>query len=358
MMSNKTLLGNNMEQAILGLIRQRLPAGWDATEKAVPPKSGRQRDFVVECSGPDGGKVPFFIEAKANLEPKGVASLAEELRAYAKSLGSAAIPLVVSPFLSLSTRQRLRELGLSYADSTGNVRLVASQPAIYIETQGAERNPNREERQARSLKGAKAGRIVRALCDMAPPFAVRKLAADTGINPGYVSRVLSFLEKEDLLQREPRGPVTVVHWRKLIERWSQDYSFLGSNRVVSYLDPRASADLSRRLASAGKPAAITGSAAAAAVAPIAPTRLLAAYVDSPEEAAKRLGLRPAESGANVLLAQPYDAVVFERVQDRDGTPCVALSQAAVDLLTGPGRSPVEAQALLDWMEANEQSWQR
>jgi hypothetical protein len=36
----------------------------------------------------------------------------------------------------------------------------------------------------------------------------------------------------------------------------------------------------------------------------------------------------------------------------------AVSQVAVDLLTGPGRNPSEATALLDWMTANESAWRR
>ena len=114
--------------------------------------------------------------------------------------------------------------------------------------------------------------------------------------------------------------------------------------------------LPKKLAAYGKDCALTGSAAAATVAPVAPTRLVAAYVESPEAAAEQLGLRPAESGANVLLAEPYDAVVFDRTRERDGVPYAALSQVAVDLLTGPGRGPSEGQALLDWMKNNESDW--
>jgi hypothetical protein len=80
------------------------------------------------------------------------------------------------------------------------------------------------------------------------------------------------------------------------------------------------------------------------------------FADEAEETAKKLGLRPAESGANVLLAEPFDPVVFDRTRDRDGVLCVAPSQAVVNLLTGPGRSPAEAEALLTWMKENEDAW--
>lgn len=42
----------------------------------------------------------------------------------------------------------------------------------------------------------------------------------------------------------------------------------------------------------------------------------------------------------------------------DGIRMAALSQFAVDLLTGPGRNPSEATALLDWMADHQAQWRR
>lgn len=358
MESNIAILGNKKGQELLSVLEQRLPPGW--VGEAVPEpasKGGRFRpDFLFKLKGPGGKTAKLVVECKTRIEPMDVPALKERLDAYVRAFGSKTTPLVFAPFLSRSTQRKLREAGIPYADKTGNIRIMVSQPGLYIETQGAERNPDRKDRPARSLKGAKAGRIVRTLCDGPPPFSVRKAAEAVGINPGYVSRVMTFLESEALIEREKRGPITVVHWRRLIERWAEDYSFLGSNRVVSYLEPGDIVALPKKLAAAGKFCAVTGSAAAATVAPVAPTRLVAAYVESPEAAAVDLGLRPAESGANVLLAEPYDPVVFERTRKREGVPYAALSQAAVDLLTGPGRGPSEGQALLDWMQTHESDW--
>lgn len=357
-MDNRSFSRNRLEQEVLNLLRQRFPSGWKLAAKPPPPKLRPAPDFILTLTGPNGERIKIMVEIKNQLEPKNAAALAEQLRRCARNFGEEAMPLVAAPFLSVSARERLKELGISYADTTGNVRVIASRPALFIETCGVERNPYREQRQAQSLKGAKAGRIVRALCDAKPPFAVRKLAQAAGIDPGYVSRILAFLDDEELIRRERRGPVIEVRWRKLIERWARDYSFMEFNRVVSYLEPRGLSDFPPRLAAAARRIAVTGSYAVSAIAPVAPARLLAAYVESPEDTARRLGLIPAESGANVLLAEPYDAVVFERMEERGGMPCVALSQAAVDLLTSPGRAPAEAQALLGWMEANEPAWRR
>ena len=51
-------------------------------------------------------------------------------------------------------------------------------------------------------------------------------------------------------------------------------------------------------------------------------------------------------------------MTFERTRQADGLRYVALSQAAVDLLSAPGQNPSEAVALLDWMESNEDAWRR
>ncbi len=73
-------------------------------------------------------------------------------------------------------------------------------------------------------------------------------------------------------------------------------------------------------------------------------------------AAERFGVRPVESGVNVLLVQPFDPVVFDRTTTSGGVIYAALSQVAADLLTGPGRSPAEGEELLKWMGENQSAW--
>ena len=74
------------------------------------------------------------------------------------------------------------------------------------------------------------------------------------------------------------------------------------------------------------------------------------------KAADRLDLRETEAGTNVVLLEPFDPVVFERTTIRDGLRCVAPSQLAVDLLTGPGREPSQGEEILVWMKKNEDAW--
>ena len=103
--------------------------------------------------------------------------------------------------------------------------------------------------------------------------------------------------------------------------------------------------------------AATGAFAAQYFDPVAPARAATLYVTDAAEAAESLGLRARPMPApTFVLLEPFDPVVFERTIERDGLRCVALSQLAVDLLTGPGREPSQGEQMLIWMEQNGDAW--
>ncbi len=61
----------------------------------------------------------------------------------------------------------------------------------------------------------------------------------------------------------------------------------------------------------------------------------------------------------MILAQPAYGVVLEQsLTNVDGVVIAAPTQVVVDLMTGPGRNPNEAEELLESMKRNEQSWRR
>jgi hypothetical protein len=291
------------------------------------------------------------VSAKSRVEPKDVDYLAATLRHTPEDP-----VLIAARYLSPRTQERLRSRGFAYADLTGNVRLVLTQPGLFIETTGARENPEPSLRDRKSLKGAKAGRLVRAVCDFRPPVGVRELAKRANVDPGYASRVVDFFDREALVTRTPRGPITAVDWRALLNRWSQEYSPFRREGAAMYLAARGITAVTERLERLKVRYAVTGSWAAAEVSPVAPPRLLSLYVDRPRDVVQALDLRPADAGANVALLTPFDDVVFERTSVKKDITIVALSQVAVDLLTSPGRGPNEAEALMQWMQENEDAW--
>jgi hypothetical protein len=265
-------------------------------------------------------------------------------------------PILVAPFLSPRTRDVLEAAGVGYIDMTGNALIQLERPSLYVRTAGEEKSPWRGGRVGRTLRGPKAARIVRLLCDTSRQLGVSQIADATKTDTGYVSRVLDVLERDALIERLRRGPVQRVAWEGLIKRWVEDYKVLRANTPLSYLDPRDLSRLPGRFEKITLRYAITGSFAAVFATQVAPTRLLMAYVDDPATVADSLSLRPTSVGANVILLRPFDPVVYERSLRRDDVTYVAMSQLAADLLTGPGRMAEEAEEILAWMRQNESRW--
>ena len=351
-------------------MRERLPSQWSLCRLEelsevyyVGPRV--KADAVLELRDPQGLSTAIVVEVKlGSVEPNRVSFIAQMLQKQTDTLYSETenisdipVPLLLSAFLSPLARERLVEAGISYADSTGNLRLSADKPAIFIETQGQDRNPFRENRPLQSLKGSRAARAVRSFLDYRPPFGTRELAGETQNSLATVSRVSDLLVREAIIVRDgPRGRISSVDWETLVRRWAMDYDFAKANSLTTYLEPRGPSVLFDRLREADLRYAVTGSFAAVRLAPVAEPRLVTLYAADPEYAADRLGLRPAETGGNVAIARPFDPVVFERTEIADGITYACVTQVLLDLMTGPGRGPAEAEGLLEWMRENEEIW--
>ena len=358
---NNTVIIDNTPTAfeVLRRLQDEIPGSWQL--RLEERRSGRGPDAVFDLEASDGRRATILVEAKRRLDPASVPRVLEQLRSWASwNAPSRPTPayLVAAPYLSERTRERLRAVGLNYLDLTGNTLISIEDPGLYVRTQGADKDPDPTSRPARSLRGVKAAQVVRALVDIRPPVGVRQLAKIARTDPGNVSRLLDLLEREDLVRRSPGGGVQEVLWDDLLKAWTNEYSLTASNRVYTYLDPRGLEDLLVRLPglSSETDYALTGSLAAARLAPIAPARLGVVFVRDAVGVAAMLELVPAETGANVLLVEPKGDFVFERAVEEDGLTYVAPSQAVADLLTGPGRNPSEAEAILDWMRENEDVW--
>lgn len=354
-MSNMRISSNTIINRGLATLRTQLPSAWDVQICSQPGLAQTRPDAVAEIRAPDGARATLLIEAKSSLTARQAADFASNLNRESGE-GDVAAVIVVTRFIGELARDRLRRAGISYLDLTGNTWINLERPGLFISSQGAAKDPSPTRRGIRSLKGVKAARLVRALCDWRPPVGIRDLAKRAGTNPGYTSRVISLLEEEDLIQRGSTGQVEAVDWQGLLRRWSRDYDVAKSNRAMSYLAPRGLSALVERLRQNADVYALTGSLAVPAAAAVAPAGRAMCYVQIPENAAERLDLRPADAGANVLLLEPFDTVVFERNPRQSGLRVVAPTQCVVDLLTGIGREPAEAESLLSWMAANEHVW--
>lgn len=354
-----------LEQAV-EVLQERLPPGWTVTRTGGEGAGAGKGDALFSFDSESGmSNGVALVEARPGFAPGDVERLLGGLtRRLRDAVGPRPI-LLVSDFLSVRARELLAREDISYLDLAGNIRLIMRMPPIFIETSGADRRPqgNRGKRSV-GFSGANFGRVVRFLAEVGPPYGVQAIARATGISRGWISRVLDRLADEGLIRRQPRGPVEQVDWPALLRLRGQSVDLFEVNMTRTYVAPHgaraalnavAHADVSTRLV-------VSGSFAAVRVAPVAAPALLVLYLVPDghppffDSVAERLGLLPADEGADVALLWPANPRPVEDPRPDSGLWLVNLPQLVVDCLGGTGRMPAEGEAVLEWMQANEQEW--
>ncbi|TWE11242.1 hypothetical protein [Rudaeicoccus suwonensis] len=348
-----------LRKAVAGLT-ERLPARWALQTFDPTDLLGRRADAAFRITAPDGRTATLAVQVKGTVEGRDVPGLAEQFAGSAKLVPNAQ-PLVAARYLTPQVRAQLSGAGLNYLDATGNVQLSLSDPGLFLSDKGLDKDPWRGPGRPRgTLKGEPAARVVRTLADFGGAWKVRELVGVARVSTGAGYRVIDFLEREGLAIRGESSTISVPDWRALLRRWSQDYSFADNARTSRWIAPRGLDDLQKRAATSDGPTyAMTGTLAAAEWAAYAPARSAMIYTVNADETAAAWGLRPTEAGANVVLAEPDFNIAYERsLTTSTGLQIAAPTQVVVDLMTGPGRSPAEAEHLLQWMEKNERSWRK
>ena len=347
--------GTQVARHVERTLAERVPPGWSLYARTEAPAGRYRVDLLAEIASPAGATAVLAVEIKRTLEPREVLQAVEQISAITADALPRAVPIVAASYLSPRARTLLRDRGVGYIDTTGNVRIEASTPGLFISADGVDRDPWPRDHKLQSLRGRGAARAVRAIVDTIPPYGVRELAQSTSVSAPTLSRVLDLLEREAIVTRV-RGAVSAVDWQGAIRRWTEDYDQTESNTSTVALEPRGLTALEKKLRTTKLRYVATGAFAAQRFDPIAPARQEAIYVTDAIEFIDHLDLRETEAGANVVILEPFDPVVFDRAVDRDGLRCVAPSQLAADLLTGPGREPSQGEHLLKWMENNEHVW--
>jgi hypothetical protein len=342
--------------AAVALLRDHLPASW-SVEKQTTGADPAPGDLVITSPGSPASAL-ILVETRAEVSSRDVQALRGGPWRRGQRLAGDQPTMLVARYLSPRVRELLAEEHISYVDLTGNVRITVDIPGIYIEAQGASQDPHSVKRRT-SVGGARAGAVVRALVDAAPPYTGRAIAAAAGVNEGYVSRILETLLDEGLIERDRTGPVRKADWPALLRRRAQAVDLLrprAAQRFVARQGTAALLEALRGRAVETPPPTVTGSFAAARLAPVAAPALLVVYSRTPSQLAAQLDVLPTDEGADTVLLRPDDQVVFARATRDGGMAWAAPSQVAIDCLSGSGRMPSEGEALIEWMERNESAW--
>lgn len=364
MVANTAELENDLIGRAVEWLRTAVPANWTVDTSATSYTGGnlqgaQQLDGAIAITTNQNLRATMIVEAKRSFTPRDVDVFTQPLARRLRTMSYNTPILVLSEWLSQRTRELLEAQGISYLDLTGNALIRLENPAIFIRSTGSAKAPKPVQRGTVRLRGAKAGRVVRLLADVSPPFGVREIASTTGVAVSYVSHLLDFFDGEALVERSKRGRVESVDVPRLIRRWSTEYDIFRSNDTTTYLAPGGAQEVLNQIRADRAQRSglvVTGSFAAVRLAPVAAPALLAMYCSNPDVLATELDLLPADEGSNVALLRPYDDVVWERTSTDGDIPYAAPSQVTVDCLTGNGRMPAEGEALLTWLSSNESVW--
>ena len=309
-------------------------------------------DFVI-TTGPT-----FVLDFKVSTSAAPVAAAAKQVRAMAERLGNLSLPVLAVPFMGDVGRQVCADAGISWLDLSGNAHITA--PGIRIIIDG-HRNRFRAVGRPENLFAPKSSRIVRRLLmDPAQPLTQREIARATGLDEGFVSRLVGRLEHDDYLMRDDQGALKPKDPGLLLDAWRDAYRFdkhaIRKGHVVARSGDALLQFAADVLAEQGIDYAATGLAGAWALTRFAAFRLTTIFVPADPSPAilERLGFREEERGANLWLVVPNDQGVFHGAMVKDGLRCAHPAQIYVDLKDQRARAPESAERLrtdfLTWGE--------
>lgn len=289
------------------------------------------------------GEQRLRLEVKGSDHIGGLASAAERLAALQND---GAQPLLVVPYMGPTARAWAAARGLSWVDLSGNAELHAKNIHVHVEGQ-----PNRATRPGRpshafTPRYARVPRLL--LIDATRWWRQRELAAEAGLPPGTVSKVVQRLEADDLLDRDDKGALRARHPAVLLDAWAQHARFddhhIRRFHALGRSGPDVLQRLADKLATTDLTWAATGLAAAWQYTAFADFRLTTLYVDRAPPDPEALGLREVERGENVRIVVPRDVGVLMGREER-GCWCAHPVQVYLDLLDHPERAKEAAEDL-------------
>jgi len=291
----------------------------------------------------------FVLELKHGSGTAMIAQAIRNLQGQAKPSRSHPIPLVAAPFMGEAGRELCRDAGIGWFDLSGNARVIA--PGLRIIIDG---RPNLFLSAGRpaNLFAPKSSRVARwLLIHPGHAFTQRAIAQGTGMDEGFVSRIVSRLRGDGYLVRDAGGAVRTPDPALLLDAWRETYRF-ESHAVRRGQVPARTGDallhFVRDTMNAQKANyAATGLAAAWVYTHFAAFRIATIYLPGEPSPSllKRLSFSEEPRGANLWLVVPNDAGVFHGAMTRHGVRCVNPVQAYLDLKSHPERAREAAERL-------------
>ena len=195
--------------------------GLTATLARGQPALGRTRaDALVRVGYGNQGDTLYAVEVKRWLTPTNLGAIANQLR----DLGPAA--LLVTDYVTPQVAEKLKELGIPFADTAGNAYLRGPNFLVWL-TGRRQHTIHRQQRAGRAWQPTGVKLIFALLCN--PDWIAlgyRDLAARAGVANGTVGWVMRELVEQGFLVKARRRaiPRRLHNRRKLLDRWVEVYT--------------------------------------------------------------------------------------------------------------------------------------
>lgn len=265
--------------------------------------------------------------------------------------------VIVAPYISAKSDAICKEAGIGYVDLSGNCSIAFQQ--VYIRRENmANRYPFKTS--LSSIYSPKSERILRVL--LGYPYQVWKavdLADEAQVSLGMITQVGKKLIEEEWLKKSSHG-IALIQPESLLEDWTNHYT-IRRNILNQYYSVKSlqniEKDVADRCNTLNIPYALTGFSACNRLAPMVRGQRAMIYVSRDFDlVAENVGLKPVNSGANVILIQPYDDGVYWNGKLIDDLQIVDPVQAYLDVKKNPGRGEEAADFLLQ--EVINPRWQQ
>jgi hypothetical protein len=263
----------------------------------------------------------------------------------------------VASFISPASAAICKDAGIGYVDLSGNCFIVFQQVFISREKMG---NQYPLKTNLSSIYSPKSERILRVLLtNPYQPWKAIDLAKEAQVSLGMITQVGKKLIEEEWLKKTPRG-ISLTQPENLLADWVNNYT-IKRNILYNYYSLKSLQDVEIETAETcgnlNIPYALTGFSACNRLAPMVRGQRAMIYVSrSIELVAETAGLKPVESGANIILIQPYDDGVFWNAKSIGNLQISDPVQVYLDLKRYPGRGEEAADFL--YREVINPRWQQ
>lgn len=296
----------------------------------------------------------IWIALKSLGTPKEVREGVNQLQLY-KSHNTDIYGLVLAPYISKRSAEICKEAGIGFLDLSGNCWI--SFDSIFL---NRENMPNKYpiETSLSSLYSPKTERVLRVL--LTYPFKAWKttlLAEEANISQGMITHIRRRLEEEEWVEKHEIG-FSLSHPDELLQNWSKHYEFKEHKQFSFYTMnslPEIELKIRRVCNEKNIACAVTAFSAANRLAPMVRGQRSTIYISKNiEDLADEVSIKKVDTGANLILVQPYDSGVFWNAQDEQGVVVVTPIQLYLDLKQMSGRGDEAADFL--YREVIEKQW--